>query len=90
MILGLLGRALLAAAAVATVAAIVIVIHGMITEDKIRRKLKEQGVEDAFVKAIDNCNNVITLEELSTDRTIEIHGDSIDSSIDENDVIYVY
>lgn len=90
MILGLLGRALLAAAAVATVAAIVIVIHGMITEDKIRRKLKEQGVEDAFVKAIDNCNNVITLEELNSDRTIEIHGDSIDSSIDENDVIYVY
>lgn len=90
MLLGLLGRALLAAAAVAAVAAIVIVIHGMIMKDKIRQKLKENNVEDAMVKAIDNCNNVVTLEELNSDRTIEIRGDSIDSGIDEYDTIYVY
>ncbi|MBP1543418.1 MAG: hypothetical protein J6A16_04920 [Oscillospiraceae bacterium] len=90
MLLGLLGRAILAAAAVAAVAAIVIVIHGMITPDKLRRKLKENGVKDALVKAIDECNNVISLEELESDRTIEVRGDSIDDCIEEYDTIYVY
>lgn len=90
MILGLAARILLGAMAVGAVAALVIVISGMITRSKLRDALKSNGIEDAIIKGINNCDNTITLEELNSDKTIEVRGDDIDYDLDEGDLIYVY
>lgn len=90
MLFGLLGRALLLAAGAAVVAGIVIYISGIITEEKLREKLKEKGIESALINDIDRCTNVIKLTDMDTDETIEVHGDDIDYDIEEDDLIFVY
>ena len=70
--LGLVLRVLLAAAAVASVAAIVIYISGTITRTKLEEKLRENDIEDAIIKAIDYCDNVITIEDMDSDKTLEM------------------
>lgn len=87
--LGLALRVLLAAAAVATVAAIVVYVSGTITRRKLEEKLRENGIEDALIKAIDYCDNVVTVEDMDSDQTLEIHGDDVDYELDEGDRIYV-
>ena len=82
-------RVLLAAAAVATVAAVVVYVAGTITRSKLKDKLCENGVEDAIIKAIDYCDNVVTVEDMDSDKTIEIHGDDVSYELDEGDRIYV-
>ena len=82
-------RVLLAAAAVATVAAVVVYVAGTITRSKLKDKLRENGVEDAIIKAIDYCDNVVTVEDMDSDKTIEIHGDDVSYELDEGDRIYV-
>lgn len=87
--LGFALRVLLAAAAVATVAAIVVYVAGTITRRKLEEKLRENGIEDAIIKAIDYCDNVVTVEDMDSDKTVEIHGDDVDYELDEGDRIYV-
>lgn len=87
--LGLALRVLLAAAAVATVAAVVVYVAGTITRSKLEEKLRENGVEDAIIKAIDYCDNVVTVEDMDSDKTVEIHGDDVSYELDEGDRIYV-
>ena len=87
--LGFALRVLLAAAAVATVAAIVVYVSGTITRRKLEEKLRENGIEDALIKAIDYCDNVVTVEDMDSDQTLEIHGDDVDYELDEGDRIYV-
>lgn len=87
MLLGLILKGIVVAAALS---AIVIVVNGIITKEKIRKQLKEKGVEDAIVDKIDNCSNTVTLKDLESENTYEIRGDDIDSDIDEGDVIYCY
>ena len=87
--LGLASRVLLAAAAVATVAAVVVYVAGTITRSKLEEKLRENGVEDAIIKAIDYCDNVVTVEDMDSDKTVEIHGDDVSYELDEGDRIYV-
>lgn len=87
--LGFALRVLLAAAAVTTVAAIVIYVAGTITRSKLEEKLREKGIEDAMIKAIDYCDNVVTLEDMDSDKTVEIHGDDVSYELDEGDRIYV-
>lgn len=87
--LGFALRVLLAAAAVATVAAIVVYVSGTITRRKLEEKLRENGIEDALIKAIDYCDNVVTIEDMDSDQTLEIHGDDVDYELDEGDRIYV-
>ncbi len=87
--LGFALRVLLAAAAVATVAAVVVYVAGTITRSKLKDKLRENGVEDAIIKAIDYCDNVVTVEDMDSDKTIEIHGDDVSYELDEGDRIYV-
>lgn len=89
MLFGLAARILLGALAVGAVAAIVIVINGMITRSKLRDALRSKGVEDAIIKEINNCDNTITLEELNSDKKVEVRGDDIDYDLDEGDIIYV-
>ncbi len=87
--LGFALRVLLAAAAVATVAAVVVYVAGTITRSKLKDKLRENGVEDAIIKAIDYCDNVVTVEDMDSDKTIEIHGDDVSYELDEGNRIYV-
>ena len=87
--LGLALRVLLAAAAVAAVAAVVIYISGTVTRAKFEEKLRDHDIEDAIIKAIDYCDNVVTLEDMDSDKTLEIHGDDVDYDLDEGDRIYV-
>lgn len=87
--LGFALRVLLAAAAVATVAAIVVYVAGTITRSKLEEKLRENGIKDAMIKAIDYCENVVTIEDMDSDKTLEIHGDDVSYDLDEGDRIYV-
>ena len=87
--LGFVLRVLLAAAAVATVAAIVVYVAGTVTRSKLEEKLRENGIEDAMIKAIDYCENVVTIEDMDSDKTLEIHGDDVSYDLDEGDRIYV-
>ena len=87
--LGFALRVLLAAAAVATVAAIVIYISGTITRSKLKEKLRDNDIKDAMIEKIDNCENVVTLKDMDSDKTLEIHGDDVDYELDEGDQIYV-
>lgn len=87
--LGFALRVLLAAAAVATVAAIVIYISGTITRSKLKEKLRDNDIKDAMIEKIDNCENVVTLKDMDSDKTLEIHGDDVDYELYEGDRIYV-
>ena len=87
--LGFALRVLLAAAAVATVAAIVVYVAGTITRSKLEEKLRENGIEDAMIKAIDYCENVVTIEDMDSNKTLEIHGDDVSYDLYEGDRIYV-
>ena len=89
MILGLALRVLLAAATVATVAAIVVYVTGTITRAKLKEKLRENGIEEAMIETIERCNNVVSVKDWDSDKTLEIHGDDVDYDLDEGDRIYV-
>lgn len=87
--LGFALRVLLAAAAVATVAAIVVYVSGTVTRNKLKEKLREHNIDGALIKAIDRCDNVVSIEDLDSEQTLEIHGDDVDYDLDEGDRIYV-
>lgn len=87
--LGFALRVLLAAAAVATVAAIVVYVSGTITRRRLEEKLRENGIEDALIEAIDYCDNVVSIKDMDSDKTLEVHGDDVDYELDEGDRIYV-
>ena len=70
-------------------AAIVIYISGTITRSKLKEKLRENDIKDAMIEKIDNCENVVTLKDMDSDKTLEIHGDDVDYELDEGDRIYV-
>lgn len=87
-----IGHAIIAAAAVA--AAIVIYISGKITREKMKQKLKEEGIGDILIREVNKCTNVISAEALYSDgvsdkKKFEFHGDSISDDICKKDVIYV-
>ena len=87
--LGLALRVLLAAAAVATVAAVVIYVSGKITRSKLQEKLRDQGMKDSLIYRIDRCNNIVNLKNMDSDQEIEIHGDDVDYELNEGERIYV-
>lgn len=87
--LGLALRVLLAAAAVTAVAAVVVYVAGTITRSKLKEKLRENGIDDALIKAIDRCDNVVTIKDMDSDKALEIHGDDVSYELIEGDRIYV-
>lgn len=87
--LGFALRVLLAAAMVVAVANIVIYVSGTITRAKLEEKLRDNDIENALIKAIDRCDNVIMIEDIDSDKTLEIHGDDVDYELYENARIYV-
>lgn len=78
--------ALMALLAAATV---VVYVAGTITRSKIEDKLKENGIKDAMIDTINSCDNVISVKDLDSDKTLEIHGDDISYELNEGDRIYV-
>ena len=85
----MLGRLLIGGLLLVAVAAIfTIYISGTITKAKLERELAQRNLRVGIIKAVDNCNNVIKLEDLDSDDVYEVHGDAIDYDIDENDYIY--
>jgi fructose-1-phosphate kinase PfkB-like protein len=84
----LLGFLIKAAIAAAVVSAIVIYVSGKITRQKIQEELRNKNVKSAMIKAINECDNVVSLKDMDSDQEYEIHGDSVDSYLDSGDVIY--
>ena len=82
-------QALLAVAAIGAVVAIVVYVSGTITRSKLKDKLRENGIEDAMIEAIDRCDNVVSVKDLDSDKTLEIHGDNVSYELDEGGLIYV-
>lgn len=73
----------LAAAAVG-----VVVISGIVSKNRIKEKMRENGIKDAIITEINNCTNTVKLESLYGDETLEIRGDDLDDELEEEDVIY--
>lgn len=76
------GKPILAAAAAAIFGAVVaIAIKGVIDKRKIQNILREKNFQEAIVKAIEQSNNAVTLEELENHQTIKIRGNGISDEI---------
>ena len=88
MLLGLGLKILLAAAAVGTVAAIVVYVKGSINRSKLQQKAQAQNINKFIIKEIDRCNNVVKFEDMYSDKEVEVRGDDVDWDIDEGDIIY--
>lgn len=73
----------LAAAAVG-----VVVISGIVSKNRIKEKMRENGIKDAIITEINKCSNTVKLESLYGDETLEIRGDDLDDELEEDDVIY--
>lgn len=67
----------------ATAAVGVIVISGIVTKNRIKEKLRERGIRDGLITSINNCTNTVKLEDLYSDKTLEIRGDELDDELDE-------
>ena len=72
----------------ATVAVGVIIISGMVTESRIKDKMRERGIKMAMITIIDKCTNTVKLEEFCSEKTIEIRGDALDCELDEYTTIF--
>ena len=55
----------------ATVAVGVIIISGIVTESRIKEKMRELGIKMAMITMIDKCTNTVKLEEFCSEKTIE-------------------
>lgn len=75
-------------AGLAVMAVGVIIISGMITESRIKEEMRSRNLEDMLITEINRCTNTIKLEDLYSDKTLEIKGDDIDCSLGEYDTIY--
>ena len=69
------------------VGATALVVKGIITYRKIREKMRSRGISTAIVTAVDQCSNTVTLEDLMSNKRLEIQGDGIDYDIEYNNVI---
>ncbi|MCM1251674.1 MAG: hypothetical protein NC321_02550 [Clostridium sp.] len=74
---------------IATAAVGVVIISGIVTKNRIKEKLRERGIKEAMITEINKCTNTVKLEELGSEKIIEIRGDDLDSELDEYDTIFV-
>lgn len=72
----------------ATAAVGVVIISGMVTKSRIKEKMQSRGIEMAIITEINKCTNTVKLEELCSDKTLEIRGDALDCELDEYDTIF--
>lgn len=73
----------------ATAAVGVVVISGIVSKSRIREKMRDRGMEKALITEINNCTNTVKLEDLYSDKTLEIRGDDLDYELKEYDTIVV-
>lgn len=73
----------------ATAALGVIIINGIITENKIQEQLQSKGIEAALLKEINSCTNTVKVYDLVKDESIEIRGDGISDELFEGELIIV-
>lgn len=71
----------------ASVAVGVIVISGVVDKGKLRMQMRAHGMQEAVITQIDACRNVVKLEDLNSDNTIEIQGDDLSYDLEEYDTI---
>lgn len=76
-------------AGLAGAAVIGLVVYGVITKQKIKEQLAQRGIRWALVNAIDTCDNIVSLTDLDSKRSIEIRGNGVSNEINENDIITV-
>ena len=86
--LDFLFKALTVAAGIGAIIVGAIVIKGMITKAKIKAELQKKNVRAALVDAIDNCDNIVKLEDIDRGSEIEIRGDSVSRDIYVGETIY--
>lgn len=65
----------------------VIVIRGTINESRIKEEMHKENINKAVVTAIDNCTNTVKIQDLCSDKTLEIQGDDVDSDLNVHDVV---
>ena len=73
----------------ATAAVCLVVISGIVNKSRIKEKIIERKFGSAIITEIDKCTNVVKLESLYSNDTIEIQGDKLDDSLEKYDVIRV-
>ena len=73
----------------ATAAVGVLVISGIVSKSRIREKMRDHGMKEALFTEINNCTNTVKLEDLCSDKTLEIRGDDLDYELEEYDTIVV-
>lgn len=69
-------------------AAVVVVISGMITKNRIREEMEKQNINKAVVETINTCSNKVTLKDLESGKCLEIQGDDVAYDLREKDRIY--
>lgn len=65
-----------------------IVVKGIINKKKIVAAMLKEEIKRAIIRTVDRSENVVKLEDLTSDKVLELRGDDIDSEIREGDVIY--
>ena len=85
----LLARIGMGLAGLIGIAAVGLIIYGIVDKQNIKRKLQDQGIKRAIVTAVDNCSNVVSLSDLDSNKKIEIRGESISKDIKKDTIITV-
>ena len=67
-----------------------IVISGIITKQKIKAELQRRRIRGALVDAIDNCDNVVKLEDIDSGNEIKLKGDGVSRDVRVGETIYAY
>lgn len=73
----------------ATAAVGVVVISGIVSKSRIREKMRDRGMKEALITEINNCTNTVKLEDLYSEKTLEIRGDDLDYELEEYDTVVV-
>ena len=76
--------------AAAAVAIGVVIINGIITANRIKETMRNNNLKSAMISKINQCDNIITIEDMDSDEKLDIVGDGISDDIDEYDIIYVW
>lgn len=69
--------------------AVVVVISGIVTKNRIREEMAKQNMKKAVIESIDTCSNKVSLKDLESGKCLEIQGDDVSYDLDERDRIYV-
>lgn len=69
--------------------AIVVYVSGTITRPKVTEKLRDNGIKNAMIEKINYCDNVVSIKDMDSDKTLEIHGDDVDYGLVEGHRIFV-